>query len=99
MAGGQVLDSILRENHMAAIIVQNDEKASIKTPMETMTPGRIYATIGKNGDIKAITEYDTHGMRVKQIDLIGKEHSIEGNRILPHKHRSYHYDENSTSLP
>ncbi|WP_304958312.1 hypothetical protein [Dubosiella newyorkensis] len=51
--------------------------------METMIPGRIYATIGKTGAIKAIAEYDTHGMRVKQIDLIGKDHSIEGDRILP----------------
>lgn len=60
--------------------------------METMTPGRIYATVDKNNDIKYITFHDTERERVKQIDLIGVKH----DGVLPHTHNGYEHDEYGT---
>lgn len=42
---------------------------SIKAPMETMTKGRIYVTLGNDNEPKHITYYDKHDKRQKQIDL------------------------------
>lgn len=63
-----------------------------KAPMETMTPGRIYATVDRFNDIKYITFHDTEGERVKQIDVKGKKH----NGALPHTHNGYEHDEHGT---
>lgn len=65
-----------------------------KTPMETTTSGRIYATVDKFNDIKYVTFYDSNGERMKQIDLKGKPH--EG--VLPHTHNGYAHDEYGTYL-
>lgn len=65
------------------VVRANDGGA--KSPMETMTPGRIYATVDKFNDIKYITFHDADGERVKQIDVKGKKH----NGALPHTHNGY----------
>lgn len=62
---------------------------SVTAPMETVTKGRIYATVDKNGDIKHITFYDSYGERNKQIDVKGKPH----NGLLPHAHIGYEHNE------
>ena len=49
---------------------------SAKTPMETMTKGRIYATVNAQGQVKAITYYDKHNKRYKQIDIIGLKYLV-----------------------
>ena len=51
------------------VVRANDGGA--KAPMETMTPGRVYATVDKFNDIKYITFHDAEGERVKQIDVKG----------------------------
>lgn len=72
------------------VVRANDGGA--KSPMETMTPGRIYATVDKFNDIKYITFHDADGERVKQIDVKGKKH----NGALPHTHNGYEHDEYGT---
>lgn len=59
-----------------------------KTPMETMTRGRVYVTLNKNDNIKAITYYDTENKRVKQIDL-DRPH----DKTSPHTHHGYIHNE------
>lgn len=63
-----------------------------RSPMETMIPGRVYATVDKNNDIKFITFHDTNGERIKQVDVKGRSH--EG--ALPHTHNGYEHDEYGT---
>lgn len=72
------------------VIRANDGNA--KAPMETMTKGRIYATVDKFNDIKYITFHDAENERIKQIDVKGRRH--EG--ALPHTHNGYEHDEYGT---
>lgn len=72
------------------VVRANDGGA--KAPMETMTPGHVYATVDKFNDIKYITFHDAEGERVKQIDVKGKKH----NGALPHTHNGYEHDEHGT---
>lgn len=69
----------------------NDSK-SAKTPMETMTRGRVYVTINAKGNLAAITYYDKANRRTKQIDL-DKPHM----GISPHAHHGYKHSENDTA--
>ena len=69
----------------------NDSK-SAKTPMETMTRGRVYVTINAKGNLAAITYYDKANRRTKQIDL-DKPHM----GISPHTHHGYKHSENDTA--
>lgn len=68
-------------------------------PMETMTHGRVYATVDKEGNVKAISYYDKNNKRYKQIDIIGPKHKINGKAELPHTHKGYIHDEHGTRLP
>lgn len=61
-------------------------------PMETMTRGRVYATLDYKNDIKFISFYDSENERNKQIDIKGEKH----NGILPHTHIGYEHDEYGT---
>ena len=63
-----------------------------KAPMETMTPGHIYATVDKDNDIKYITFHDAEGERIKQIDVKGRKH----DDALPHTHNGYEHEEYGT---
>lgn len=67
-----------------------------KAPMETMTKGRIYVTLGKNNEPKSIILYSNDGLRERQIDITGKPHTINGKPLLPHTHKGYVHDENGT---
>ena len=71
----------------------NDSK-SAKTPQETMTKGRVYVTVNSKNEPKAITYYDKHNKRYKQVDLSGNSHIIDGERVLPHTHHGYNHNEN-----
>ena len=75
----------------------NDTK-SAKTPMETMTKGRIYATINELGKVLAITYYDKDNKRYKQIDVYGKAHMINGKPELPHTHKGYFHNEHGDAV-
>lgn len=61
---------------------------SAKTPMETMTKGRIYVTVNNKDNLVSITYYDNENKRTKQIDLT---HSH--NDINPHTHHGYLHNE------
>ena len=76
----------------------NDSNNS-KTPMETMTKGRVYVTIGNNDEPKSITYYDKNNKRKKQIDISGQPHKIGDRYELPHTHKGYWHDEYGSSLP
>lgn len=69
---------------------------SVKAPLETMTKGRIYVTIGTDGEPRYISFYDKHNLKFKQIDLRGNPHMISGRKELPHTHRGYIHDESGT---
>lgn len=76
--------------------VKYNDSNSAKSPMETKTKGRIYATIDKNNKIRYVTFYDSQGMRKKQIDVEGKAHAINGKKVLPHVHLGYEHSEKGT---
>lgn len=63
-----------------------------KTPMETMTKGRVYVTLNKNDNIKAITYYDAENKRTKQIDL-----DRPNNKVSPHTYHGYIHSENDSA--
>lgn len=65
---------------------------SNSAPMETMTNGRVYVTVGNNDTLKNITYYSASGKRKKQIDLDHK-HTVNGDRIIPHVHLGYNHNE------
>lgn len=73
-------------------VVRFKENATAKVPMETMTPGRIYATVDKFNDIKSFSFYDYDLERTRQIDVKGKKH----NNALPHTHNGYEHEEYGT---
>ncbi|MCC4345075.1 hypothetical protein LMB39_08665 [Limosilactobacillus reuteri] len=66
---------------------------SATPPMETMTKKRIYVTINDEEKIKSIDFYNDSGKRVKQIDVTGRPHIIDGERVLPHTHFGYFHEE------
>lgn len=77
-------------------LLSNDKNT--KAPIETMTHGRVYATIDKNTNkLKSITYYD-EGKRIKQIDLT-HTHMINGNLEVPHTHKGYFHNEKGDFLP
>lgn len=68
--------------------VQYNDSASAKTPMETMTRGRVYVTVDSKNNLSAITYYDKENKRNKQIDL----HHPHKN-MMPHTHHGYLHNE------
>lgn len=76
-------------------IKYNDSK-SAKSPMETMTKGRVYATIDSKNEVRYVTFYNKNGKRRKQIDVAGQPHVINGEKTLPHTHLGYEHSERGT---
>ena len=72
--------------------VKYNDSGSAKSPQETMTKGRVYATVNKNGEVTAITYYDTSGKRSKTLDL---NHKHDGKQ--PHTHHGYNHAEGGTT--
>ena len=69
--------------------VAQNKPGSQKTPMETMTKGRVYALVNKhNNSIKSIVYFDTANKRNKQVDL---DHLHRG--MKPHAHHGYNHAE------
>lgn len=71
--------------------VKSNESGSTKTPMETMTKGRVYVTVNNRDELQGITYYDEKGKKSKQIDL-QKAHK----GIKPHTHHGYIHNENDS---
>lgn len=70
----------------------------VKAPLETMTNGRIYVTIGSDGNPRYISYYDKNNKKHKQIDIAGRPHIINGKSKLPHTHKGYIHDEKGTYM-
>ena len=70
-----------------------------RTPVETMTKGRVYASVSENNEVKSVSFYDKNNKRYKQIDIAGKPHMINGKLVMPHVHIGYLYDEHGTREP
>lgn len=71
--------------------VKSNKTGSTKTPMETITKGRVYVTVNNKDELTAITYYDNDGKRTRQIDL-QKAHK----GIKPHTHHGYEHNENDS---
>ncbi|MDO5734710.1 MAG: hypothetical protein Q4P08_06245 [Eubacteriales bacterium] len=76
--------------------VKYNFSSNAKAPLETMTKGRIYATLDAKNNVKYITFYDRNNMKFKQIDVSGKPHYIDEKKVLPHVHVGYIHDEHDT---
>ncbi len=76
--------------------VKYNMSGATTAPLETMTPGRVYATINERNEIKAISYYDKNNKRSKQIDVAGQPHVINGKPELPHTHKGYFHGEKGT---
>lgn len=66
---------------------------SASAPLETMTKGRVYVTLGTDGKPRYISYYDKHNKKHKQIDINGIAHTINGKKELPHTHKGYLHNE------
>lgn len=72
--------------------VRYNDSSSAKTPQETMTRGRVYATVNDKNKVVSISYYDNQYKRRKQIDL---EKVHKG--MLPHTHHGYEHNEGDGS--
>lgn len=63
-----------------------------KDPLETMTKGRIYATVNGEGEINAINIYGDDGKRIRSINLLHSHNEITGE----HTHIGYFHKEGGT---
>ncbi len=71
---------------------------STTPPAETRAgSGRIYVTLTKKNEPKHITFYGKNGQRLKQIDLFGPAHTVNGKKVpTPHTHLGYLHLEGGT---
>lgn len=72
--------------------VKQNASGNAKDPLETMTKGRIYATINNNDEINAISYYGDDGKRTKTINLLHSHEQFTGE----HVHIGYYHDEGGT---
>ena len=72
--------------------VRPTDSKSTKDPLETMTRGRVYATVNERGQINSINYYDTSGKRVKAINLLHSHGKLKGK----HTHEGYYHAEGGT---
>lgn len=80
----------LLESGNVKFVRYNDSK-SAKTPMETMTRGRVYVTVDSQNKLTSLTYYDNSNKRSKQIDL---QHAHQ--KMQPHTHHGYLHNENDS---
>lgn len=90
---GTEYDTILKYQNIK--FVKYKDSKSAKSPMETMSKGRIYVTVNGQNELVYITYYDSDGKRKRQIDL-NHYHEIDGKKEKPHIHNGYEHDENGS---
>ena len=83
-AYGSQYHSVYQSGNIKFIVKNPGAK---EAPMETMTKGRVYVSVGGD-DLMSIYYFDSHNKRMKQIDL---DHSH--NKLQPHTHRGYFHQE------
>lgn len=71
---------------MVKYVKPRNSKDSVRVPEETRTKGRIYVTVGRDGQLKSITRYDKNGKKCIQIDLTHFH-----NGLKPHAHKGYNH--------
>lgn len=81
--------SVLKSGNIK-FVKKNDGSAS--APLETMTKGRVYVTLGSDGEPRYISYHDNENKRNKTID-IKRAH----NGVVPHTHHGYNHNENDTA--
>lgn len=87
---GTEFTTLLKEGNIK--FVKYNEANNAKDPLETMTRGRVYATVNDHNEINSINYYDSGGKRVKSINLLHNHTSITGE----HTHLGYYHKENGT---
>lgn len=92
---GSEYRTVLQVGHIKFV---RPNKGSATAPMETRAGAkRIYVTLDKKRTPKFITTYGKNGHREKQIDLKGKAHFVNGQRVdTPHTHLGYVHSEGGT---
>lgn len=63
-----------------------------------MTQGRVYVVLNDKNIIKHISYYDNEHKKMKQIDLNGASHKINGKQEKIHTHKGYYHKEKGTFL-
>lgn len=84
---GSQYHTILKSGNIK--FVSKNERTS-ETLMETMTPGRVYVTVGGN-ELLQVVYFDSQNRRTKVIDL-----SHPHNGANPHTHHGYEHNENDS---
>lgn len=87
---GTEFTTLLKEGNIK--FVKYNEANNAKDPLETMTRGRVYATVNDHNEINSINYYDSDGKRVKSINLLHNHTLITGE----HTHLGYYHKENGT---
>ncbi|MCD8322976.1 MAG: hypothetical protein LUC89_08850 [Oscillospiraceae bacterium] len=86
---GSEYTTVLKSGNIKFVKINNGTPTA---PMETMTKGRVYVTIGTDGNPKYITYFDTENKRTKQIDLDQPHYGVS-----PHTHHGYFHKENDSA--
>lgn len=86
---GSEYSSLFTSGNIKFVVRKDGNPAA---PMETMTKGRVYVTLGKDGKPKYISYYDKDNKRKKQIDL-----GLPHQGVSPHTHHGYYHYENDTA--
>lgn len=82
---GTEYSTVLKDGNIK-FITKNE--GPVKSPMETMTKGRVYAVISKMGQVQSIVYFDNENKRKKEINLL---HGHKGLNI--HTHHGYEHNE------
>ena len=87
---GTEFTSLLKVSNIK--FVKYNAADNAKDPLETMTCGRVYATVNEKNEINSINYYSNNGKRVKSINLLHDHAEIKGE----HTHLGYYHKENGT---
>ena len=87
VAYGSEFRCILQVRRIKFVTMRNEVESS-RVPLETRTPKRTYVLVGKRGELKAISFYDSKGRKRLQLDLDHKH-----NGLKPHRHEGYDHGE------
>ena len=93
---GSEYKSVYRAGNIKFLVPTDGQ---VKAPLETMTKGCVYVTIGSDGEPRYISYYDKGNKKFKQIDIRGKPHMIDGKPELPHTHKGYEHNEKGDAKP
>ena len=82
---GTEYKTLLKESNIK-FVTKNSSNSEVL--METMTKGRVYATVNNKNELSSIIYFDNSNKRKKQIDLLKKHRELK-----PHTHHGYLHNE------